>query len=50
MKFLPKSLSVKLVLESGKELTISLDVDTWERLAGLCPEHALLFESWAKDA
>jgi hypothetical protein len=47
---MPKSLSVKLILESGKELTIVLDTETWERVAELCPEHALFFESWAEDA
>lgn len=45
----PSKLKVTITLDSGKELAISLDASTWAEIERMCPEHVMLFETWAED-
>lgn len=44
----PSKLTVRITLDSGKELAISLDASTWAEIERMCPEHVMLFETWAE--
>jgi hypothetical protein len=44
----PKSLSVKLVMDDEKQLTITYDVVSWEDLKEDTPGFYHLFRDWAE--
>jgi hypothetical protein len=44
----PKSLSVKLVMDDEKQLTITYDVVSWEDLKEDTPGFYLMFRDWAE--
>lgn len=45
----PRKLTVRIELDNGKELAISTDASNWAEVERMCPEHVMLFETWAED-
>jgi hypothetical protein len=45
----PSSLTVKLVLDNGRELAITMNIDYWSQLEKKAPEHYPLFFDWATE-